>query len=104
MGWEHRNGQTYYYRKRRQGDRVVSEYVGNGDSATLIALFDAEDREAKWAEAEALRAEQARDREFGLRLDALVKQAKAEATKYLRSLGYHQHKRQWRKRRVQPSD
>ena len=34
MAWEERNGKSYYYQKRREGDRVVSEYIGTGELAT----------------------------------------------------------------------
>ena len=37
MGWETRGNGKYYYRKRRIGDKVVSEYVGTGPGAELIA-------------------------------------------------------------------
>ena len=40
MGLERRGGGSYYYRKVRRGDRVVSEYVGGGPSAPLMARMD----------------------------------------------------------------
>ncbi len=37
MGMETRGNHRYYYRKERQGTRVVSTYLGNGETAQLIA-------------------------------------------------------------------
>jgi hypothetical protein len=45
MAWEERNGRMYYYRKRREGGRVVSEYVGAGIGAEAIATMDRIDQE-----------------------------------------------------------
>lgn len=101
MGIEARNknGNLYYYRKRREGDRVVSEYVGGGLVASLIEHQDK--RERLQREAEKLRMSRARmsmaaiDRqldEFSEIVDLMVK---AE----LLAMGYHRHKRQWRRKR-----
>lgn len=100
MGWESRGGRDYYYRKRRRGGRVVSEYVGAGDFATLAALLDEEDRD----EAAECREQRRADRELERRLDELIRQAKDEAGAYLRGLGFYQHKRAWRLRRVRHAD
>jgi hypothetical protein len=100
MGWETRGGAgPYYYRKVRRGGRVVSEYVGRGDMATLFALLDEQAREQKAAEAEIRREEQREEAEADARLDALVREAEAVAADRLIGLGYHRHKRQWRRRR-----
>ena len=40
MAWEERNGNQYYYRKRRQGNRVVSEYVGKGAWIHAVATLE----------------------------------------------------------------
>ena len=40
MGWEDRNGRRYYYRKRREGSRVVSEYYGAGPFAETLSTED----------------------------------------------------------------
>jgi hypothetical protein len=40
MGWEERNGKSYYNRKERDGYGVRSVYVGWGDTAQLIAQLD----------------------------------------------------------------
>ncbi len=40
MGWEERNGRLYYYEKRREGRRVVSQYVGTGTFAEACAVLN----------------------------------------------------------------
>jgi hypothetical protein len=45
MALEVRNGNTYYYRKRRIGKRVISEYVGKGELAFLLYQYDQIERE-----------------------------------------------------------
>lgn len=101
MGIEARNknGNLYYYRKRREGDRVVSEYVGGGVVASLSEYQDkreraereAADLQQRAAHLSIERIDQQLD-EFSELVDLLVK---AE----LLAMGYHQHKRQWRRRR-----
>ena len=57
MGWKTINGRSYYYRSRREGGRVRTEYIGPAGQAELFALLDAEDRERREAERERERAE-----------------------------------------------
>jgi len=40
MAWETRGGHSYYYRKKRMGNKVLSEYVGKGLVAQEIASKD----------------------------------------------------------------
>jgi hypothetical protein len=40
MGIVERNGRSYYYRSKRVGGRVVSEYVGSGPLVPLAAQLD----------------------------------------------------------------
>ena len=40
MGWENRKHRPYYYRKSREGGRVVSTYVRSGPLSEFIALQD----------------------------------------------------------------
>ena len=40
MGWEDRNGRSYYYRKERTGGRVRSVYVGNSQMAHGLVMLD----------------------------------------------------------------
>src|SRR5687768_14262644 len=99
MTLERRNGHVYLYESRRVGKRVRKKYVASGYMATLIVRYDAlraeqrklarwqqEDRLARWAE-RADRIGKLLDRANGLVADAL------------RAAGWHQHKREWRKRR-----
>ena len=44
MGLEQRGNATYYYRKKRRGVRVVSEYVGRGELAQFAALIDGSEK------------------------------------------------------------
>ena len=99
MAWEERGNGSYYYRKRRIGGRVVSEYVGQGEVASLVAQLDAIERTQQQAHRASAAAE-------GAQQDADDQQAAAVATVIatltrgvLVANGFYQHKRQWRRRR-----
>ena len=104
MGWEKRGHRLYYYRKRREGRRVVSEYVGAGPLSKAIAELDALDQGRRGYERErqrlALEEERAVDEELD-RLDDLVG---ALTHAVLLANSYHTHKGQWRKRRHEGTD
>ena len=99
MAWEERGNGSYYYRKRRIGGRVVSEYVGRGELAGLVAQLDAIERTGQRAQRASHAAERASldvDDEVAETVAALV----ATLTRgVLVANGFHQHKRQWRRRR-----
>jgi hypothetical protein len=100
MGWEARRNGYYFYRKQRQNGRVVSEYIGAGDLAQLRLAFDEEHRQARallLALGQQQRQQDAAARRQLNEITGLVREAVAVA---LRAAGYHQHKRQWRRRRV----
>lgn len=98
MAIERKTG-GYLYRKTRQGGRVVSDYLGIGEVAELYARLDVLDRlererqQSQW-HAERARIEAADElvAEVGRLVHGLVGEE-------LTAAGYHQHKRQWRKRR-----
>jgi hypothetical protein len=104
MGLERRNGGLYYYRKRRVGSSVKSEYVGSGMLAALAAMLDEEARDearelaaaakAKWeAERAEMDAREARITGYLHAIDKAVSRA-------LEATGYHRPSRrhQWMKR------
>ena len=99
MGWEQRKGRFYYYEKRREGDRVVSKYVGTGSFAEACAVLCESEKEKRRLEREALRQErEALDRQAGQVKDVLD-QIRVLTHAALIAGGYHMHKGQWRKRR-----
>jgi Tfp pilus assembly PilM family ATPase len=99
MAWEARGNNSYYYRKRRIGRRVVSAYVGSSETAGLIARMDVLDQEQRWAQrmldAVAREARAMDDTDVALLADLLATLTRA----VLVTNGFHQHKRQWRRRR-----
>lgn len=99
MGWEQRNGRSYYYHKSRMGGRVRSEYMGAGLLAQLCAEEDDDKRQERNAQRAADRAtrqaEAGIDRQLANAESALA--AMTHAT--LLAAGFHNHKGQWRKRR-----
>jgi hypothetical protein len=97
VGWKtRRNGSRYYYRSRREGDRVISEYVGAGPAAETAA-----------AEHTARCARRTAAREETRRLDAIARDLAEQrrivdgaVAAALEATGYHRHHRgEWRKRR-----
>ena len=99
MAWEDRNGRQYYYKKRREGRRVVSVYCGSGEFAVLLAELDYLDREKERAKR---RAEQ-QELDGWLALDRGINQVldlcSDLAGAVLLLSGFHPHKGQWRQRR-----
>lgn len=106
MGWETRDGRgRYYTRSRREGGRVVREYVGTGATAEAIAHLDALVRERRAAE----RSAWSRERSFTDDLTAAVLAfnalGEALARAALMAASYHRHhRRAWRKRRHDQDD
>ena len=104
MAWEKRGDGLYYYRKRRDGEIVVSEYVGAGDLGELAATLDALDRQER-------EQERQRSHEWREQIDAISRTG-SEAEAAIRELtaawlivhGYHCHKGQWRRRRKRDKD
>lgn len=100
MAWLSKGKRQYYYRSKRVGDRVVSEYIGAGPVAGLVAQLDAHERRqaeqqaARWREF--VNRESAIDHqlaELGTQLNEFVEAA-------LLANGLHQHHGTWRYRRM----
>ena len=95
MAWERRGNGLYYYQKKRDGDRVVSEYVGTGAAADLIA----DDRAKRKQQRAAWRRERDAELEIDREIGDLVDVVKTLTAAALLATGHHTHRGQWRKRR-----
>ena len=99
MGWEDRNGRSYYYEKKREDGRVVSRYIGRGIASKMCEALN---EERRW-EREEMRAERRRqkalDREIDIAIRNLTARTKLLTEAVLVASGYHKHKGQWRRRR-----
>ncbi len=93
----------YYYDKVRENGRVVSKYIGKGIASQLVEAINAESR---FEREELLReriVQKAVDREIDTVIRELAAQAKVLTEAVLVASGYHKHKGQWRRRRVNKS-
>ena len=89
-------GKLYYYRSKREGDRVRSEYVGGGSGGLLFAVMDEKERESRFAEQAELNQAKSEDQEIQDWFDCIERLAGAA----LLLSGYHRHHRgPWRRRR-----
>ncbi|MFP5260887.1 MAG: hypothetical protein ACLGJB_03150 [Blastocatellia bacterium] len=100
MGIEQRrNGNLYYYKKKRVGNRVISEYVGGGLVVDLAQKRAEIEQEQKQAERERQRIERMSMAEIDKQIDDFSRMVDTLMEAELISKGFHQHKRQWRRRR-----
>lgn len=99
MGIEQRRNSFYYYRKRRIGGRVVSEYMGGGDLAHLVAHWDSIKREGRDEERHNLTAKRAELMAEDKALADLEQTIGTLVQGILLVEGYHTHKGQWRRTR-----
>lgn len=99
MGIETRRGRRYFYRKQRIGSRVVSQYVGSGPLADLLAAEKERERKslARQARTWQMHVERQRAVDASISASAAVVRALTDAT--LIASGYRSHKGQWRKQR-----
>ena len=100
VAWEERKrGGRYYYRSRRQGARVLKEYVGAG----LIADFSAEEDQLNRERREVEKLKEQEDLEHLNALAApvieLSEAAQILARAHLIAAGCHRHKGEWRRAR-----
>ena len=97
MAWEKRGNKSYYYRKNRMGNRVISEYVGAGPRAELVAFLDEEDRQRREYERQQWQEEKAIDRAQIDQVDDAMKLIRQITGAACIAGGCYQHKRQWRR-------
>jgi hypothetical protein len=99
MGIEYRNGKPYFYRKRRKGGKVISEYAGSGALAEIIALLEEENQDKKENRRQAQKKKEAKYKRSELELTQLQQITNELFTSVALANGYHKPKRQWRKKR-----
>ena len=95
MAWK--NG--YYYRNRRNGDQVVSEYVGGGAVGVFVAQADEEKRQEAQQQRQAWQAAVDTEKQLDAQLDEVTALVNAYAGALMLATGHYQHKRQWRKQK-----
>lgn len=96
MAWETRSGSEYYYRKRREGGKVKSEYIGAGNFADVLSRLDALTQEQRELERAALLAERDADKELDRQITDLTRRVQRLTAATLLASGFHQHWRKWR--------
>ena len=101
MPWETRRNTRYYYTKRRRGRRVISDYVGAGEAAEVIAVLETLYREQRALERRQWRREQKSRRLADAEIDRLGASIRLLVAAALLAAGYHTHKGQWRSRHDQ---
>ena len=95
MAWK--NG--YYYRNKRVGNTVVSEYVGGGVMGEFAEMVDEDERQKADLCRRAVQEIKRRDAAIDNEIDKIGAQVKALVEAMLLVTGYHQFKRTWRKQR-----
>jgi hypothetical protein len=100
MGWEIRNGSCYYYRKERIGARVRSVYVGRGRIAGMTAALDGLQQDDHESERRKEQQERHTSQVLDASIESLEKLVSTLTEAVLIAHGFHQHKRQWRKKRA----
>ena len=99
MSLERRNGQLYYYRSVRDGQKVRKIYVGAGETARLSheedELSKAERKERREREKEELERLEA----LSAPLKELSEAAEILTHAHLIAAGYHRHKGEYRRAR-----
>lgn len=98
MGWEQGR---YYTRSRKVNGRVVREYIGGGEIGLLVAQLDEIERERRKQERERWRREKEEMESFDTSIEKICLAAEAVAEATMLAAGFHCHRGEWRRRRVQ---
>lgn len=99
MGWKARGDRVYYYRMRREGERVVSEYIGAGLLGHLTAADVRDSRAERMCERLRLAQKSREYEELEVEIEDLSEFIESCVAANLLAGGYHRHRRQWRKKR-----
>jgi hypothetical protein len=90
----------YWYKSRREGQRVVSEYIGCGDTGRLCAALENQQVQERVQERAQRQALATQERELDRQFDTLAGQLRGLVETALTVSGYHKHSGTWRRRRV----
>lgn len=97
MAIEKRGGNYYYYKKEREGNRVVSKYYGKGELASLVAQMNAIEHYEKAEKAELQRKNREKIEEIDRELSNLEREIKKLTENVLLNLGFYKTRsREWR--------
>lgn len=97
MGWENHGRRRYYYSKKRESGRVISEYVGAGPVAELVAQAESAQQDYDRAERESRRFERQAEQVIAADVDRAGAFIRALLGVALAAEGCYQHKGQWRR-------
>ena len=95
----YRRGNSYY-RSRREGRQVVTDYLGSGEAGRLAAEADELERAALRAERIRLHRQAQADTELYRPIDEAGDVIRVLSDALLLCHGYHTHKGQWRRLRT----
>jgi len=104
MGWKNRKGKRYFYRSERVGGRVISHYIGNGETAQLISQIIESRRDQKEIEQEYEKLVYGRMDAEDAEADAIFDVVELVTTAALLATGHHKHDRTWRRKRNAQSE
>jgi hypothetical protein len=96
---EHRDGQLYYYRSIRAGEKVRKLYVGAGEFARICSEIAILQRTSRRAQRERERAELERLKGLVAPLEEVSEAAKVLVIAHLVDGGYRKRKGEWRRAR-----
>ncbi len=99
MGWENRGNGRYYYRKKRIGSKVVSEYVGTGLIGEIAEEFDKSESEERILRHKEEKKEIRCTAEINNIVKKIENEIKLLTKAFLILKGFHTHKGEWRKKR-----
>jgi hypothetical protein len=94
---ERRDGQLYYYRSIRDGEKVRKVYVGAGEVARMCSEIDLLRRSSRSAQRGREKAELERLKSLVAPLEEISDAAKVLVTAHLVDGGYRNRKGEWRR-------
>lgn len=99
MGLERRGNNYYYYEKERIGDKVRSVYSASGETALMFDWLKQDRKQEEEFEKQRNNSETSEETELEKMLDSLSEISKVFTDGLFLTNGFHQHKRQWRRKR-----